>query len=181
MRIFNKMKEAAADAKDMLTQDLFDENDWRYSTVKEILSSPKHMNKGDVPGLKPSSINRMKELMNESGVTDPEGNSLKLDGKWDDNLQYGLSQYIRPKDLNTKMEIAQPEEKPQEMLTAEVPSNPDLLKGEDFGEKLLNLSLLYRAGASKGLPTEGGQQSFKDDLLGTSLLYRKGQRDSAIK
>ena len=201
MGIFDIVKKAGQGVSDRLTQNMFDADDWRYATIKEILTDPKNrktdaeaMTKFDrSKPLKSGKIARMKELLNETGATDAEGSSLKENDIWDQDLEYALSQYIRPQDMNTKITPIEPE-KEDSILTAEVPGNPDLLKGETFGEKLLNLSLLYSAGKEKGLP-EGGQQSFgqdmldtlpfqewepfKEDMLETSFLYRKGQRDSA--
>lgn len=188
MGVFDIVKKAGQEVTDRLTQSMFDSEDWRYTTIKEILTDPKNL-KTDAhemtafeksKPLRSGKIARMKELLNEAGAVDSQGSSLKENDIWDRDLEYALSQYIRPQDMNTKVTPIKPGKK-DSMLKAEVPSNPDLLKGETFGEKLLNLSLLYRAGEKKGLPAEGGQQSFKDDLLETSLLYRKGQRDSAIK
>jgi len=187
-KAWEAMKGKGKDVGDIMSQDLTDSDDWRYATVKEILTDPKHQQKEEWHGtpksqrrLKGSSISRMKELLNESGATDAEGNSLSVNGEWDENLQYALSQYIRPQDLSTSISLESPtslqdqrnlvkkylKEKEggniQELEPARVPSNPPLFEGDTLGEKILNTSYLYSKGKEKGLP-EGGQKSFGEDM-----------------
>ena len=43
MSIFDVVKKAGQEVSDRLTQNMFDSEDWRYTTVKEILTDPKNL------------------------------------------------------------------------------------------------------------------------------------------